>query len=226
MTTDGCVWIRSGAPDVVNVELRLQGETVTMTLEQPDAAKVVKGPAQGRNPREVKQAAARKRLDELRRKGMDIPYDPKVEGPRSAPEKADARDKGQAWHGTTYDPFRGSDVPVFNARVNRAAGCVTKPEEIMSYRARLASSKGKVAEAPPVECVGDACRDLEYGPEQIAACHLVNLGRREIAVGVVKAGSREPSISASVAPGRTVRLTQIMGCLSAREIGRIEARYK
>jgi len=34
LTTDGCVWIRSGAPDVVNVELRLQGETVTMTLEQ------------------------------------------------------------------------------------------------------------------------------------------------------------------------------------------------
>lgn len=227
LTTDGCVWIRSGAPNVVNVELRLQGETVTMTLEQPDAAKVVKAPdTQGRNPREAKQAAARKRLDELRRKGMDIPYDPKVEGPRSAPEKADGRDKGQSWHGTKYDPLRGSDDPVFNARVNRASGCVTKAEEILTYRARLASSKGKVAEGPPIECVGDACRDLDYGPEQIAACHLVNLGRREIAVGIVKSGSREPSISASATPGRAVRLTYVMGCLSAQEIGRIEARYK
>ena len=34
------------------------------------------------------------------------------------------------------------------------------------------------------------------------------------------------SISASVVPGRAVRLTHIMGCLSAKEIGRIEARYK
>ena len=50
--------------------------------------------------------------------------------------------------------------------------------------------------------------------------------RREIAVGVVKSGSREPSISASVVPGRAVRLTHIMGCLSAKEIGRIESRYK
>jgi hypothetical protein len=227
MTTDGCVWIRSGAPDVVNVELRLQGETVTMTLEQPDATKVAKvSDSGGRTPREVKQAAARKRLDELRQKGMNIPYDPKVEGPRSAPQKVDSKDKGQAWHGTAYDAFRGSDVPVFNARVNRASGCVTKLEEILTYRARLASSKGKVAEGPPIECVGDACRDLEYGPEQIAACHLVNLGRREIAVGIVKSGSRDPSISALVAPGRPVRLTHIMGCLSARDIGRIEARYK
>jgi hypothetical protein len=74
--------------------------------------------------------------------------------------------------------------------------------------------------------VGDACRDLDYGPEQIAACHLVNQGRREIAVGIVKSGSRDPSINALVAPGRPVRLTHIMGCLSAKEIGRIEARYK
>jgi hypothetical protein len=87
-------------------------------------------------------------------------------------------------------------------------------------------SKRKVAEGPPIECVGDACRDLDYGPEQIAACHLVNQGCREIAVGIVKSGSREPSISAPVAPGRAVRLTHIMGCLSAKEIGRIEARYE
>lgn len=225
---DGCVWIRSGAPDVVHLELRLQGETVTMALERPDATKVTKGPDPGgRNPREARQAAARKRLDELRRKGMNIPYDSKVEGPRSAPGQADGKDKGQSWHGTTYDAFRGSNVPVFNARVDRASGCVTKPEDILTYRARLASSKGKVAEGPPIECVGDACRDLDYGPEQIAACHLVNLGRREISVGIVKSGSREPSISASVAPGRAIRLEQpILGCLRAQEIGRIEARYK
>ena len=226
-TTDGCVWIRSGAPDAVHVEIRLQGETVAMTLEQPDATKVAKASdTRGQDAQAARQAAARKRLDDLRAKGMNIPYDPKVEGPRAGPKQAPAPDKGQGWHGTMYDALRGSNVPVFNARVNHAAGCVTKPEEIFTYRARLASSKGKVVEGPLVQCVGDACRDLDYGPEQIAACHLVNQGRREIAVGIVKSGSREPSISASVTPGRAVRLEQFMGCLRAQDIGRIEARYK
>ena len=47
-----------------------------------------------------------------------------------------------------------------------------------------------------------------------------------MAVGIVKSGSREPSISASVTPGRAVRLMEVMGCLRAQDIGRIEARYK
>lgn len=227
MTTDGCVWIRSSAQEVVYAELRLQGETVTMTLEEPDATKAAKvSGTRGRNVEAERQAAARKRLDELRQKGMNIPYDPKVEGPRSAPEKADPKDKGKGWHGTMYDAFTGSDRPVFNARVNRAAGCVAKPEEILSYRVTLASSKGKEAApapAPVIACVGEACADLDH--EQIGACQLTNRGSREIVVGIVRRGNSYASVSPTVGSAKTMRLPSIV-CIPADEIGRIEARYK
>jgi len=225
MSTDGCVWIRSSAPDAVHAELRLQGETVTMTLEEPDLTKAVKD-TRGQDVQAARQAAARKRLNELRQKGMNIPYDPKVEGPRSGPEKADGKDKGRGWHGTRYDAFSGSDRPVFNARVDRAGGCVAKPEEILSYRVTLASSKGKEAEpasAPVIACVGEACADLDH--EQIGACQLTNRGSREIVVGIVRKGNSYATLSPTVAPAKTMRLPSIV-CIPADEIGRIEARYK
>jgi hypothetical protein len=227
MTTDGCVWIRSSAQEVVYAELRLQGETVTMTLEEPDATKAVKvSGTRGQDVQAARQAAARKRLDELRQKGMNIPYDPKVEGPRSAPGKADAKDKGKGWHGTMYDAFSGTERPVFNARVDRAAGCVAKPEEILSYRVTLASSKGKEAEparAPVIACVGEACADLDH--EQVGTCQLTNRGGREIVVGIVRKGNSYASVSPTVGPAKTMRLPSIV-CIPADEIGRIEARYK
>lgn len=227
MTTDGCVWIRSSAPDVVHAELRLQGETVTMTLEEPDAAKAAKvSESRSRDVQADRQAAARKRLDELRQKGMNIPYDPKVEGPRSAPEKADGKSKGNSWHGPVYDAFSGSDRPAFNARIDRAGGCVASPEEILSYRVTLASSKGKEAEAAPapvIVCVGEACADLDH--EQIGTCQLTNRGSREILVGIVRKGNSYASLSPTVAPAKTMRLPSII-CIPANEIGRIEARYK
>ena len=226
MSTDGCVWIRNSAPDAVHAELRLQGETVTMTLEEPDLKKVVKASDnRGQDAQAARQAAARKRLDELRQKGMNIPYDPKVEGPRPGQEKPDGKDKGRGWHGTRYDAFSGSDRPVFNARIDRAGGCVTKPEEILSYRVTLASAKGKEAEAPApvIACVGEACADLDH--EQVGACQLTNRGSREILVGIVRKGNNYASVSPTVAPAKTMRLPSIV-CIPADEIGRIEARYK
>lgn len=226
-TTDGCVWIRSSAPDAVHAELRLQGETVTMTLEEPDLTKAVKvSDSRGQGVQAARQAAARKRLDELRQKGMNIPYDPKVEGPRSAPGKADAKDKEKGWHGTVYDAFSGSDRPAFHARIDRAGGCVAKPEEILSYRVTLASSKGKEPEAAPepvIACVGEACADLDH--EQIGTCQLTNRGSREIVVGIVRKGNSYASLSPTVAAAKTMRLPSII-CIPANEIGRIEARYR
>ena len=227
MTTDGCVWIRSSAPDVVHAELRLRGETITMTLEEPDAAKAAKVSApRGRDLQADRQAAARKRLDELRQKGMNIPYDPKVEGPRAAPETADGKSKGKSWHGPVYDAFSGADRPAFNARIDRAGGCVASPEEILSYRVTLASTKGKEAEgapAPVIACVGEACADLDH--EQIGTCQLTNRGSREIVVGIVRKGNSHASVSPTVNAAKTMRLPSIV-CIPANEIGRIEARYK
>ena len=226
MTTDGCVWIRSSAPDAVHAEFRLQGEPISMTLEKPDLTKAVKvSDTRGEGAQAARQAAARKRLDELRQKGMNIPYDPKVEGPRSAPGAADAKDEGKSWHGTVYDPMSNSDRPAFYARIDRAGGCVTKPEEILSYRVTLASSKGKEADAaaPVIACVGEACADLDH--EQIGSCQLTNRGSREILVGIVRKGNSYASVSPTVAAAKTIRLPSIV-CIPANEIGRIEARYK
>ena len=124
-TANRCVWLRSSAEDVVQAEVRLATEIVKMTLEKPDMAKVVKEVPRGSVT--ARQAAARKRLDELRRRGHDIPYDPKVEGPRDAPATGPTVDHSRAWHGTKYDPIWVKDRPVFHARIDRAGGCVTDP---------------------------------------------------------------------------------------------------
>jgi hypothetical protein len=221
-TANRCVWLRSSAEDVVQAEVRLATETVKMTLEKPDMAKVVKEAP--RSSVTARQAAARKRLDELRRQGHNIPYDPKVEGPRDAPATGPTVDRSRAWHGTKYDPIWVKDRPVFHARIDRAGGCVTDPGEILSYRVTSASG-GKEAEsaAPVVACEGEACADLDL--EQVGACQLINRGRREIVVGMFRKGNNHATVSPTLEPGKTLRLPSI-ACMRAEEIGKIEARYK
>lgn len=221
-TADRCVWLRSSAEDVVQAEVRLATETVKMTLEKPDMAKVVKEAPRGSVT--ARQAAARKRLDELRRQGHNIPYDPKVEGPRDAPATGPTVDRSRAWHGTKYDPIWVKDRPVFHARIDRAGGCVTDPGEILSYRVTSASG-GKEAEAaaPVVACEGEACADLDL--EQVGACQLINRGRREIVVGMFRKGNNHATVSPTLEPGKSLRLPGI-ACMRAEEIGKIEARYK
>jgi hypothetical protein len=220
-TADRCVWLRSSAEDVVQAEVRLATDTVKMTLEKPDMAKVVKEAPRGVTAR---QAAARKRLDDLRRQGHNIPYDPKVEGLRDAPATGPTVDRSRAWHGTKYDPIWVKDRPVFHARIDRAGGCVTDPGEILSYRVTSASG-GKEAEAaaPVVACEGEACADLDL--EQVGACQLINRGRREIVVGMFRKGNNHATVSPTLEPGKSLRLPGI-ACMRAEEIGKIEARYK
>ena len=103
---------------------------------------------------------------------------------------------------------------------------MAKPEEILSYRVTLASSKGKDAaraEMPTIACVGEACADLDH--EQVGACQLANRGGREIVVGIVRKGNSYASVSPTLGPAKTMRLPSIV-CIPADEIGRIEARYK
>lgn len=221
-TADRCVWLRSSAEDVVQAEVRLATETVKMTLEKPDMAKVVKEAPRGSVT--ARQAAARKRLDELRRQGHNIPYDPKVEGPRDAPATGPTVDRSRAWHGTKYDPIWVKDRPVFHARIDRAGGCVTDPGQILSYRVTSASG-GKEAEAaaPVVACEGEACADLDL--DQVGACQLINRGRREIVVGMFRKGNNHATVSPTLEPGKSLRLPGI-ACMRAEEIGKIEARYK
>lgn len=219
-TVDRCVWLRSSAEDVVQAEVRLTGETVKMTLEKPDMAKVVKeGP---RVSATARQAAARKRLDELRRQGHNIPYDPKVEGPKDAPAPGPALDRSRAWHGTKYEPLWMKNYPVFHARIDRAGGCVTDPGQILSYR--VTSASGGPESAPPViTCEGEACGDLDL--EQVGSCQLINRGRRQIVVGLFRKGNDHATVSSTLEPGKPLRLPSI-ACMRAEEIGKVEARYK
>ena len=221
-SADRCVWLRSSADDVVQAEIRLATGPVKMTLEKPDMAKVAKeAPRGGPTPR---QAAARKRLDELRRQGHNIPYDPKTEGPRDAPSTGPAVDRSRAWHGTKYDPVWAKEYPVFHARIDRAGGCVTDPGEILSYRVTSASGGKEVESAPTVvACEGEACADVDL--EQVAACQLINRGRREIVVGLFRKGNDYATASSTLGPGKSVRL-QSIACMQAEEIGKVEARYK
>jgi len=221
-TADRCVWLRSSADDVVQAEIRLATGPVKMTLEKPDMARVAKeAPRGGPTPR---QAAARKRLDELRRQGHNIPYDPKIEGPRDAPSTGPAVDRSRAWHGTKYDPVWAKEYPVFHARIDRAGGCVTDPGEILSYRVTSASGGKEVESAPTVvACEGEACADVDL--EQVAACQLINRGRREIVVGLFRKGNDYATASSTLGPGKSVRL-QSIACMQAEEIGKVEARYK
>ena len=222
-TIDRCVWLRSSAGDAVQAEVRLTGETVKMALEKPDLAKVAKEAPRGSAT--ARQLAARKRLDELRRQGQNIPYDPKVEGPRDAPAPGPTVDKSRAWHGTKYDPVWMKDRPVFHARVDRAGGCVTDPGQILSYRVTAASGGGKEVESAPavVACQGEACGDLDL--EQVGACQLINRGRRQIVVGVFRKGNDYATASSTLEAGTSVRL-QSIACMRAEEIGKVEARYK
>jgi hypothetical protein len=199
-TEDGCVWLRNSSPAVLNVEVRLEKETVKMALEGGDMAKA--GPSTG-------------------------PSSPSTRRARVAPAKTVAPSR----HKAVYDALSGSDRAVFEARVGTTAGCVVKPEAIVGYTARFQSAEAAKAfafgsEPESIPCSGDACQDLDHRIEEIKACRLTNTGRREIKVGVIMKGNREPTMSTSLEPTKAMRLHSFTGCWSVNDIGRIEANYK
>lgn len=199
-TEGGCVWLRNSTPADLNVEVRLDKETLKMALEGGDLAKA--GPsASARSPKTRRAAAPAK------------------------PDPAQSR------HQAVYDALSGSERPVFEARVGTPAGCVAKPEAIVGYTARFVSAEAAKAfalgsEPESIPCSGDACQDLDHRVEEIKACRLTNTGRREIKVGVILQGNREPTLSTSLAPTKTMALHSFTGCWRVSDIGRIEANYK
>ena len=198
-TEAGCVWLRNSSPAVLNVEVRLEKETVKMALEGGALAKA--GPSTDTRS--------------SRRSGAGLA------------KTASA----QSRHKATYDALSGSNRAVYEVRVATPAGCVAKPEAIVGYTARFASAEAAKAfsfgsEPESIPCSGNACQDLDHRTEEIKACRLTNTGRREIKVGVVTKGNREPSMSTSVEPTKTMRLQSFAGCLRATDIERIEANYK
>jgi len=223
-TVDRCVWLRNDSRDVVLAEVRLATETIKMTLEKPDMAKVITEAHATLTPRRARQLTPKQRVEQLR-KGSNVAPDPKVEEPRiPTPAPAAAVDRSRAWHGMKYDPFSGKDEPVFHARIDRAGGCVADLGEILGYRVSLASVPPE--EERVIPCTGEACPDVDASAGQVGICRLANRGGREIAVGIVRSGNKDVSVQLTLRPNGTVRLDFFAGCLKADEIGRIEARYK
>jgi hypothetical protein len=111
----------------------------------------------------------------------------------------------QSRHKATYDALSGSNRAVYEVRVATPAGCVAKPEAIVGYTARFASA--------------EAAKAFSFGsePESIPCSG---------SAWVVTKGNREPSMSTSVEPTKTMRLQSFAGCLRATDIERIEANYK
>jgi hypothetical protein len=150
---------------------------------------------------------------------------------RRSGAKSAKTDSAQSRHKATYDAFSGSDRAVYEVRVAMPAGCVAKPEAIVGYKASFASAEAAKAfsfgsEPESIPCSGDACQDLDHRIEEIKACRLTNTGRREIKVGVIMRGNREPTMSTSLAPTKTMALHSFTGCWGVNDIGRIEAHYK
>lgn len=200
-TEAGCVWLRNSSPAVLSVEVRLEKEMVKMALEGGDLAKA--------------SPSTDTRSPSTRRSG-------------AGPAKTAS---AQGRHKATYDALSGSDRAVYEARVGTPVGCVAKPEAIVGYTARFASAEAAKAfafgsEPESIPCSGDACQDLDHRIEEIKACRLTNTGRREIKVGVILQGNREPTMSTSLAPSKTMALHSFTGCWRVNDIGRIEANYK
>lgn len=154
-----------------------------------------------------------------------------AKSPKTRRAPAPARPEPASRHKAVYDALSGSDRAVFEARVGTPAGCVAKPEAIVGYTARFASAEAAKAfafgsEPESIPCSGDACQDLDHRVEEIKACRLTNTGRREIKVGVIMKGNREPTLSTSLAPTKTMPLHSFTSCWGVNDIGRIEANYK
>jgi hypothetical protein len=174
---DGCVWLRSSSREAVHAEIRLERETVEMTLEAADLA------------------------------------------------KSATRASETSGHGTIYDVFTSSDVPVFLAQVRTRAGCVKTPEAITRYKVTLASSTGGDDWGSRlIPCSGNACQDLERSFEGVSDCQLTNRGTRQVEVGIISVGNRSASMFLTLAPKQTRKLPLFVRC--EEEIGGFEATYK
>jgi len=199
-TEDGCVWLRNSSPADLNVEVRLEQETLKMALEGGDRAKA--GPSTSARSPSTRRAGA-------------------------GPAKTVAESRHQAIYDALRGSDRAvfeARVGTPAGCVAKPEAIVGYTARFASAEAAKAFSFG--AEPESVPCSGDACRDLDHRVEEIKACRLTNTGRRAIKVGVVMKGNREPSMSTSVDPTKAMSLQFFRSCLRVNDIERIEANYK
>ena len=196
----GCVWLRNSSPADLNVEVRLEKETLKMALEGGDLAKA--GPSTGARSPSTRRAGA---------------------GP--AKTVAPSRHKAiyDALSGSDRAVFEAR-VGTPAGCVAKPDAIVAYTARFASAEAAKAFSFGSEPESIP--CSGDACQDLDHRLEEIKACRLTNTGRREIKVEVVMKGNREPTLRTSLAPTKAMRLDSFTGCWGVNDIGRIDANYK
>ena len=206
MSTDGCVWIAT-RPGRRARRAAPPGETVTMTLEEPDLKKVVKAPTTGAGPQAARQAAARKRLDTAP-EGYETFRRSKVGAAPGPGEGGRQRTRaGLARHQVRRVQRLG---PAGLQRADRSSGwIVTKPEEILSYRVTLAPPRERRPRRPGAGhrvswC--EACADLDH--EQVGACMLTQTGAAGDRGRDRPKGNDHASVSPDRGPGQDHALTE------------------
>ena len=200
LSEDGCVWLQNSVPAALNVEVRLEKETLKMVLERGDMAKAGPSTERSSKPRRARAASAKPDVAQTRHRTI---YDALSGSDRAVFE---ARVGTPAGCVAKPEAIVGYTASFASAEDAKAFALSSKPES--------------------VSCSGDACQDLDHRAEAIRACRLTNTGRREIKVGIFMNGNREPSMTTSVAPTKAMPLTYFTGCLRAQDIDRIEASYK
>ena len=199
-TEGGCVWLRNSSPADLNVEVRLEKETLKMALEGGDMAKA--GRSTGARSPSTRRAGA---------------------GPAKAVAPSRHKAIYDALSGSDRAVFEAR-VGTPAGCVAKPDAIVGYTARFVSAEAAKAFSFGSEPESIP--CSGDACQDLDHCIEEIKACRLTNTGRREIKVDVVMKGNREPTLRTSLAPTKAMRLDSFTGCWGVNDIGRIDANYK
>jgi hypothetical protein len=230
-----CVWVRSTSRDRVDIEARLAQGPVTLALEAADpkkadaqASTAKAGPgggAEGARPCE-RALASEKMLNDQRRQGVSIPYNPQIDGVAAECRRAAAAaakpapTKGE--HTYVFDPMfpQSKGTPVYRAPLVRDGACVARPEDVQGYVTRYPDRPETAAPAKPPgpPCTGNACGSVVFTEDCLAR----NTGSRPVSLKVHAMPTLEVK---SLRPGDSVKLNTFHTCLKPKDITRSEVNF-
>jgi hypothetical protein len=230
-----CVWVRSTDRGRVDVEARLPQGPVTLSLEAADpkkadaqaAAKAGQGGgAQGGDRRCERAQASEQMLNDQRRQGRSIPYNPQIDGVaaecRRAAAAAAKPATGKGEHIYVFDPMfpQSKGTPVYRAPLLRDGACVARLEDVQSYATRYPDRPATASPAKPPgpPCTGNACGSVVFTDDCLAR----NTGSRPVSVKVHAFATLELK---SLRPGDSVKLHTFHSCLKPRDITRSEVNF-
>jgi hypothetical protein len=230
-----CVWVWSTARERVDVEARLAQGPVTLALEPADprkadaqagASKSGQGGVSRGGDRCERALAGEQMLNDQRRQGRSIPYNPQVDGVaaecRSAAAAAAKPATAKGEHAYVFDPMfpQSKGTPVYRAPLVRDGACVARPEDVQGYVTRYPDRPETAAPAKPPgpPCTGNACGSVVFTEDCLAR----NTGSRPVSLKVHAMPTLEVK---SLRPGDSVKLNTFHTCLKPKDITRSEVNF-